>query len=78
MEGLVTEINVSKNLLTVFPSFVSQFSRIAFLNLANNTFSDLPKQLGLLATLRELNIANNRYVVFTNYFIVVVGTIIWN
>lgn len=60
MEAVATEINLSQNMLAVFPSFISQFRLIGYLNLSGNRFADLPPQIGLLTTLRELNIANNR------------------
>lgn len=61
MKDLACEIDASHNLLTAFPAYISQFSRIVFLNLSSNQLADLPKQFGCLNTLRELNIANNRY-----------------
>ncbi|XP_017084514.2 leucine-rich repeat-containing protein 40 isoform X3 [Drosophila eugracilis] len=61
MKDLVTELVVSNNLIGYVPQFISQFTRISFLNLSNNLLNDLPKEFGVLNTLRELNIANNRF-----------------
>lgn len=59
--GILSEINLSNNLLKTLPKFLSQFERIQFINISSNSFSELPKELGLLNTLRELNISNNHF-----------------
>ncbi|XP_070073868.1 leucine-rich repeat-containing protein 40 isoform X2 [Drosophila takahashii] len=61
MKDLVTELVLSNNVIGYVPQFISQFTRISFLNLSNNLLNDLPKEFGVLNTLRELNIANNRF-----------------
>ncbi|XP_065721934.2 leucine-rich repeat-containing protein 40 isoform X3 [Drosophila suzukii] len=61
MHDLVTELVLSNNVIGYVPQFISQFTRISFLNLSNNLLNDLPKEFGVLNTLRELNIANNRF-----------------
>lgn len=60
--GILTEINLSNNLLKSLPQFLSQFERIQFINISSNSFTELPNELGLLNTLRELNISNNHFV----------------
>lgn len=62
MKDLVTELVLSNNVIGYVPQFISQFTRISFLNLSNNLLNDLPTEFGVLNTLRELNIANNRWV----------------
>ncbi|KRK03617.1 leucine-rich repeat-containing protein 40 isoform X4 [Drosophila yakuba] len=61
MKDLVTELVLSNNVIGYVPQFISQFTRISFLNLSNNLLNDLPTEFGVLNTLRELNIANNRF-----------------
>ncbi|XP_017047062.1 leucine-rich repeat-containing protein 40 isoform X3 [Drosophila ficusphila] len=61
MKDQVTELVLSNNLIGYVPQFISQFTRISFLNLSNNLLNDLPNEFGVLNTLRELNIANNRF-----------------
>ncbi|EDW84570.1 uncharacterized protein Dwil_GK13066 [Drosophila willistoni] len=61
MRDLVKELVLSHNLISFVPQFISQFTRITFLNLSNNLLKELPKEFGVLNTLRELNIANNRF-----------------
>ncbi|KAH8311332.1 hypothetical protein KR044_005721 [Drosophila immigrans] len=61
MSKLVTELVLSHNVIAVVQPFISQFTRIAYLNLSNNLLTDLPHEFGVLNTLRELNIANNRF-----------------
>ncbi|KAH8388453.1 hypothetical protein KR093_006575 [Drosophila rubida] len=60
MSKLVTELVLSHNTISVVQPFISQFTRIAYLNLSNNLLTDLPHEFGVLNTLRELNIGNNR------------------
>lgn len=62
LHGILSELNLSNNLLKTLPQFLSQFERIQFINISSNSFSELPKELGLLNTLRELNISNNHFV----------------
>ncbi|XP_030369993.1 leucine-rich repeat-containing protein 40 isoform X6 [Scaptodrosophila lebanonensis] len=57
---LVTELVLGHNLISHIPPFISQFTRITFIDLSNNLLKDLPSEIGVLNTLRELNIANNR------------------
>ncbi|XP_033162811.1 leucine-rich repeat-containing protein 40 isoform X3 [Drosophila mauritiana] len=61
MKDLVTELVLSNNVIGYVPQFISQFTRLSFLNLSNNLLNDLPTEFGVLNTLRELNIANNRF-----------------
>ncbi|KAH8382664.1 hypothetical protein KR009_004680 [Drosophila setifemur] len=61
MREQLTELVLSHNLVGYVPQFISQFTRISYLNLSNNLLNDLPKDFGVLNTLRELNIANNRF-----------------
>lgn len=58
--SVVTELDLSVNLLKDLPDFLSQFSHIHYLNVSNNLIEDLPESLGLLITIREINIASNR------------------
>lgn len=60
MANLVTELVLSHNAIVHVHPFISQFTRITYLNLSNNLLSDLPIEFGVLNTLRELNISNNR------------------
>ncbi|XP_053672417.1 leucine-rich repeat-containing protein 40 [Anopheles nili] len=60
LSALLTELNVSFNLLQTVPAFFSQFEKISYLNLSNNQMVDLPEVVGLLVTLRELNVVNNQ------------------
>ncbi|KAH8414663.1 hypothetical protein KR215_011737, partial [Drosophila sulfurigaster] len=60
MSKLVTELVLSQNAIVVVQPFISQFTRISYLNLSNNLLTDLPHEFGVLNTLRELNIGNNR------------------
>ncbi|KFB52891.1 AGAP006993-PA-like protein [Anopheles sinensis] len=60
LSSLLTELNVSANLLQTVPACFSQFDKISYLNLANNQMTDLPEVIGLLVTLRELNVINNQ------------------
>lgn len=59
---LISELSVSHNHLKTLPIFLSQFTKIQYINISSNDFTDLPPELGVLNTLRELNIANNKYV----------------
>ncbi|KAM8703041.1 hypothetical protein ACLKA7_005390 [Drosophila subpalustris] len=61
MSKLVTELVLSHNAISHVHPFISQFTRIAHLNLSNNLLTDLPLEFRVLNTLRELNIANNRF-----------------
>ncbi|XP_032597389.1 leucine-rich repeat-containing protein 40 isoform X3 [Drosophila grimshawi] len=61
MSNLVTELVLAHNVIASVPTFITQFTRITFLNLSNNQIRDLPNEFGVLNTLRELNIANNRF-----------------
>lgn len=60
MGHLVTELVLSHNAIVEVHPFISQFTRISYINLSNNLLSDLPNEFGVLNTLRELNISNNR------------------
>uniref|UniRef100_A0A182Y318 Disease resistance R13L4/SHOC-2-like LRR domain-containing protein n=1 Tax=Anopheles stephensi TaxID=30069 RepID=A0A182Y318_ANOST len=60
LSSLLTELNVSFNLLQTVPAFFSQFEKISYLNLSNNQLADLPEVVGLLVTLRELNVVSNQ------------------
>uniref|UniRef100_A0A182IS19 Disease resistance R13L4/SHOC-2-like LRR domain-containing protein n=1 Tax=Anopheles atroparvus TaxID=41427 RepID=A0A182IS19_ANOAO len=60
LSSLLTELNVSVNLLQTVPPCFSQFEKISYLNLSNNQMTDLPDVIGLLVTLRELNVVNNQ------------------
>ncbi|EAA04662.4 AGAP006993-PA [Anopheles gambiae str. PEST] len=60
LSSLLTELNVSFNLLQTVPAFFSQFDKISYLNLSNNQMTDLPEVVGLLVTLRELNVISNQ------------------
>ncbi|XP_053666913.1 leucine-rich repeat-containing protein 40 [Anopheles marshallii] len=60
LSSLLTELNVSFNLLQTVPAFFSQFEKISYLNLSNNQMPDLPEVVGLLVTLRELNVVSNQ------------------
>lgn len=62
MREQLTELVLSNNLIGHVPQFISQFTRISYMNLSNNLLNDLPKEFGVLVTLRELNVANNRWV----------------
>ncbi|KPU79886.1 uncharacterized protein Dana_GF18150, isoform B [Drosophila ananassae] len=61
MREQLTELVLSNNLIGHVPQFISQFTRISYMNLSNNLLNDLPKEFGVLVTLRELNVANNRF-----------------
>ncbi|XP_034487087.1 leucine-rich repeat-containing protein 40 isoform X2 [Drosophila innubila] len=61
MSKLVTELVLSHNAISQVHPFISQFTRIAHLNLSNNLLTDLPLEFRVLNTLRELNVANNRF-----------------
>ncbi|CAG2233960.1 unnamed protein product [Mytilus edulis] len=54
-----TELNLSKQLLTVVPQEVSQFNRLEVLNLSHNALDDLPSSLARIRTLKFLLVANN-------------------
>ncbi|KAH8295424.1 hypothetical protein KR018_011005, partial [Drosophila ironensis] len=66
MREQLTELVLSNNLIGYVPQFISQFTRISYLNLSNNLLNDLPKEFGVLVTLRELNVANNRFELIPN------------
>ncbi|XP_037947426.1 leucine-rich repeat-containing protein 40-like [Teleopsis dalmanni] len=57
----LTELVVAKNFLKSVPSFISQFTRLAHINLSNNQLSVLPEEFGVLNTLREVNFCNNHF-----------------
>lgn len=57
------ELVLSQNNIKTVPIFLSQFNRIARLDLSKNLINDLPPEFGLLQTLRELNISYNKCVI---------------
>jgi Leucine-rich repeat (LRR) protein len=57
---LISELNVSSNLLRSIRPDIAQFERINYINLACNMLEDLPVELGGLVSLRELNINCNK------------------
>lgn len=60
MASLVTELVLSHNAIVNVHPFISQFTRITYINLSNNMICDLPTEFGVLNTLRELDISHNR------------------
>ncbi|XP_071144009.1 leucine-rich repeat protein soc-2 homolog [Mytilus edulis] len=54
-----TELNLTKQLLTVVPQEMSQFNRLEVLNLSHNALDDLPSSLARIRTLKFLLVANN-------------------
>lgn len=64
LNNLISELNMSGNLLKDVPPFVGQFDHIKYLNLSCNQLETLPNEVGLMITLREINIANNRFTTF--------------
>ncbi|KAH8384778.1 hypothetical protein KR093_007883, partial [Drosophila rubida] len=61
MSELLTELSLAKNQISFIPSFISQFSRLAHLDLSCNILRNLPMELAGLKMLRELNISHNRF-----------------
>lgn len=64
LSSIISELNMSGNLLTEVQPFVGQFDHIKYLNLSCNQLETLPSEVGLMITLREINIANNRFSTF--------------
>lgn len=56
-----SELVLSNNLLRELPPFLSQFTRLARIDVSNNALSHLPEEINLVNTLRELNLSNNRF-----------------
>lgn len=57
----MTELNLSMNLITEIPDFLSSCSKLKYLDLGNNSLTDLPESLKELTGLRELVLSQNRF-----------------
>lgn len=64
LSSMISELNMTGNMLTVIQPFVAQFDHIKYLNVSCNHLESLPNEVGLMITLREINIANNRLTTF--------------
>lgn len=56
----IGELNLSVNVLTELPDFISKFTRLKYLNLSGNALNNLPETLCECQHLRELIISNNK------------------
>ncbi|XP_044260698.1 leucine-rich repeat-containing protein 40-like isoform X2 [Tribolium madens] len=57
----LTELNLSMNLISEIPAFISNCIKLKYFDLGNNLLSNLPECLSSLVSLRELVLNNNRF-----------------
>lgn len=62
LNTMVTDLNVSCNLLTKVPEFLGSFLNLQYLDLERNKLSDLPKDLEGVTKLKELVLSHNRFI----------------
>ncbi|KAH8301449.1 hypothetical protein KR059_003634 [Drosophila kikkawai] len=61
LSELLTELVLSRNQISYVPTNISQYSKLAVLNLSCNLLCELPMELAGLQLLRELDISHNRF-----------------
>ncbi|KHN85584.1 E3 ubiquitin-protein ligase LRSAM1 [Toxocara canis] len=60
MDGILKEVNASRNLLRVFPKGLLAIHSLIALDLSENQLTDLPSEICTLSNLEQLNLKANR------------------
>ncbi|VDM46001.1 unnamed protein product [Toxocara canis] len=60
MDGILKEVNASRNLLRVFPKALLAIHSLIALDLSENQLTDLPSEICTLSNLEQLNLKANR------------------